>query len=82
VVEEDPAPDAALEAAADETPSLPAVADAPPESWSREDTREFEPIAPIHVEEPTDEEDDRRTPAAAVLQRLPGSESRDFDWGE
>jgi hypothetical protein len=78
------APEPEVAPAHDRGPALPLVGDAPPESWSREDTREFEPIAPIHVEEPPEEggSDESRTPAAAVLRRLPGSASREFDWGE
>jgi hypothetical protein len=78
------APEPAVTPAQDEAPSLPPVGDAPPESWSREDTREFEPVAPTHVEEPPEDGggDDSRTPAAAVHDHLPGWKSRDFDWGE
>ena len=77
------APEPVAPAHADAPPSR-LVGNAPPESWSREDTREFEPIGPIQVEEPSEDDgrDESRTPAAAVLHRLPGSASRDFDWGE
>jgi cell division initiation protein len=64
----------------------------PPHGW-REDTREFEAIdvgqakppaeeqAEEQAEEPGEEHADA-PPAAPVLQRIPGRESRDFDWGE
>ncbi|HEY4346886.1 MAG TPA: hypothetical protein VGM80_04800 [Gaiellaceae bacterium] len=55
-----------------------------PEPWAREDTREFEPILPSQFEEALEPQYDRdgREPAKAVLHRIPGAESRDFDWGE
>jgi hypothetical protein len=56
----------------------------PPNRW-REDTREFEAIDPGQAEPPAEEpvaEDAPEPPAAPVLQRIPGRESRDFDWGE
>src|SRR5579864_2629567 len=83
-----PAPEAVREpgpAPVDQhAPAPPLVGDAPPASWSREDTREFEPIAPVNLDEPDEEVagDESRTSAAAVLHRLPGWASHDFDWGE
>ena len=53
--------------------------------WTREDTREFEPISA--APEPDAEADDRPEEPSApvaepVLERIPGAGSRDFDWGE
>ena len=78
------APEPAVAPVRDEAPPLALLGDAPPESWLREDTREFDPISPLHLEEPPEEGggDDSRTPAAAAHDRLQGSASRDFDWGE
>jgi hypothetical protein len=96
--------------------SLPPVLEDAPEpeiigEWKREDTREFEPIAPTQFEpieephvaehepehgfegealhpldhidpEPIEAEEMEELPVQPVLERVPGRESRDFDWGE
>jgi cell division initiation protein len=60
--------------------------------WGRDDTREFEPVgaAPAVPSVAAAEPDHSRTEAEEsdepapepVLERVPGRESRDFDWGE
>jgi cell division initiation protein len=77
-------------------PALPPVigdGPAPSDEW-REDTREFAPIVEHDagpelaepaaiVEEPELEAEPAiKVPVAPVMQRTPGRESRDFDWGE
>jgi len=55
--------------------------------WSREDTREFEPIS-FEPEPQAEPEPEHHAIATAepveepVLKRIPGAGSRDFDWGE
>jgi hypothetical protein len=51
--------------------------------WSREDTREFEPLSALAEPEPEAHHDEPPAPVAEpVLERIPGAGSRDFDWGE
>jgi hypothetical protein len=52
--------------------------------WSREDTREFEPISAL--DEPEPDHDHHEQPSLPVvepmLEPIRGNGSRDFDWGE
>ena len=53
--------------------------------WAREDTREFEPISALPKPERALDHHHDQPPlpvAEPVLERIPGSGSHDFDWGE
>jgi hypothetical protein len=71
----------------EEVPAVlpPVLVDSPleaalPDGW-REDTREFEALGPDELEPSADELEDEPS-ATPVLPRIPGRESRDFDWGD
>jgi hypothetical protein len=70
-------------AEAENEPGPMVAAGAKSYGWTREDTREFDPITPVDGpddHEPPEEEAERDS--GPVLEPIRGAGSRDFDWGE
>ena len=61
-----------------------AEVDSEPEyGWTREDTREFDPITPVDsFDHPGPLFEEEAATPEPVLERIPSVGSRDFDWGE